>query len=89
MIPPIQQVWKAVFGEDVCAARAVGTDQRRVLCPFHSESLPSCDVSLAKNAYYCRSCGASGGAFSVVVRAGLANSNAEAVTWLRQHGVSV
>lgn len=85
----IRAVWLASFGEDVAVARRSGVQQHRVRCPFHTESRASCDVSLEKHVFYCRSCGASGGALDVVVLAGYAPTRAAAVTWLRQHGVAV
>jgi DNA primase len=85
----IRRIWLAVFGDDPAASRKIGHDQHRVICPWHNESRPSCDISFAKNVFCCRSCGAAGGALSVVTRAGYADTNAEAVQWLRDHGVSL
>ena len=83
----IDRVWQAVFGETVATKRRTGPDQYRVLCPFHVERHPSCDVSLAKNTFICRSCGAAGGYLDLVIRAGNASTRAEAARWLERHGV--
>jgi DNA primase len=84
----IQRIWQAVFGEDVTRGKRSAPEQYRVLCPWHHENHPSCDVSLAKNTFFCRSCPARGGALQVVVLAGYARDNGEAVEWLKAHGVA-
>lgn len=83
----IERVWFAVFGESIATKRQTGPKQFRVLCPFHREHHPSCDVSLLKNTFFCRSCGASGGYLDVVIRAGNADNRREAAAWLKNHGV--
>jgi hypothetical protein len=83
----IRTVWKAVFNEDVTGGKKSGPEQFRVICPFHHDHAPSCDVSLAKDAFICRSCGAHGGYLYVVIRAGYAENNREAMAWLERRGV--
>ena len=85
----IREVWQAVFGEDITARKASGRNQFRVVCPFHDDHSPSCDVSTAKDAFVCRSCGAAGGYLDVVVRAGFADSRRSAVEWLQRRGLRV
>ena len=82
----IARVWELVLGEPVKGQRT-GHEQYRVRCPFHEDRHPSCDVSLAKDAFLCRSCGAAGGYTDVVIRAGYAQTKAEAMRWLARHGV--
>jgi len=83
----IREVWQACFGQDVTAAKKSGPNQYRVLCPFHSEKSPSCDVEIVKNVFTCRSCEAHGGYLDVVVLAGNAANRREAHEWLERHGV--
>lgn len=83
----IREVWQAAFGEDVTTKPKSGPDQHRVLCPFHHERNPSCDVSIRKDAFICRSCGKKGGYLDVVVLAGYADTRASAARWLENHGV--
>ncbi len=83
----IRDVWRAVYGDDVTTGHRLPNEQYRVLCPFHAERNASCDVSLPKNTYLCRSCGASGGALSLVVAAGNAETHTAAIDWLESHGV--
>ena len=83
----IERVWFAVFGESLADKRRSGPKQVRVICPFHQDRSPSCDVSLAKDAFFCRSCGAAGGYLDVVVKAGLADSRRDAAAWLERRGV--
>ena len=83
----IADVWLLAFGETL---HPNGKPNIRVTCPFHSpDRHPSCDVSLAKDAFCCRSCGASGGYLDVVVRAGLADTRHEAAKWLERRGLRV
>ena len=82
----IRRTWILLFGCDPVTGRKSGPDQRRVLCPFHSERNPSCDVSLSKNAFICRSCNARGGTLDVVIRSRRATTRSEAAQWLRDHG---
>ena len=84
----IRKIWLAVFGDDPVSGRKISPNQYRVICPWHTESNASCDVSTAKNGYFCRSCGAAGGALSVVTRTGYARNNVEALEWLKRHGVA-
>ena len=83
----IRRAWQLAFGEDILAARKIGPDQYRVLCPFHYERNPRCDVSTRKNVIFCRSCDAKGGTLDVIVHAGYAANRAEAAQWLRRRGV--
>lgn len=83
----IREVWQAVFGQDVTSARRSGPNQFRVLCPFHHESNPSCDVNLEKDVFLCRSSCGGGGYLDVVIRAGNARDRREAREWLRARGV--
>ena len=85
----IRDVWLAVFGNDPISGHLSAEDQYRVLCPFHSERIPSCDVHLGKNAFTCRSCGASGGVLDVVVLEGLAKNRGGAMAWLKERGVRI
>jgi hypothetical protein len=80
----IAEVWRAVFGEMIPGPhhRRTGPDQYRVLCPFHHDNHPSCDVSLAKNVFLCRSCGAKGNSLDVVILAGFAADRRQAAQWL-------
>ncbi len=82
----IARVWFAVFGESL-EGRKVQRGEVRVLCPFHLERSPSCDVHLAKNSFICRSCGAAGGCLDVVVKSGNASDRREAASWLKARGV--
>ena len=83
----IEDVWLLAFGESLAGKRRSGPDQVRVVCPFHDDHSPSCDVSLAKDAFFCRSCEAKGGYLDVIVRAGYASSRSEAAAWLERRGV--
>jgi hypothetical protein len=85
----IRDVWIAVFGDDPARGHTSAPSQHRVLCPFHAERSPSCDVHLEKNTFICRSCGAAGGALDVVVREGNAKNRSTAITWLKEQGVSI
>jgi hypothetical protein len=82
----IRLAWIVLFGCDPVTARKSGPDQHRVMCPFHSERNPSCDVSLAKNAFICRSCNTRGGTLDAVIRGGRATTRSEAAQWLRDRG---
>jgi CHC2-type zinc finger protein len=82
----IRKAWRVVFGADPIDGRKSGPSQHRVLCPFHEEHEPSCDVSLSKNAFLCRSCGAKGGVLDVPICAGYVRSQAEAAKWLERVG---
>jgi len=84
----IAEVWAAVYGEELASKRRSGPDQVRVLCPWHPERHPSCDISLRKNAFICRSCGAQGGYLDVVVLAGFAHDRREAAKWLERRGIA-
>lgn len=45
------------------------SDARReqlVLCPAHSENVPSCSVNIEQGLFKCHSCGAAGDAFSLI-----------------------
>jgi len=83
----IRSAWQACFGEDITQKRRTGPDQFRAFCPSHSERNPSCDVSIAKDAWICRACGASGGYLALVIAAGYATTKGEAASWLERHGV--
>ena len=83
----IERVWFATFGESIGSKKKSGPGQVRVLCPFHQERNPSCDVSLEKNVFVCRSCGASGGYLDVPILAGNARDRREAAQWLERRGV--
>jgi hypothetical protein len=83
----IRTVWQTVFGDDVSVGRRSAPDQYKVVCPFHDDHSPSCDVNLAKNTFYCRSCEAQGGLLDVVVLARNAPNRSQAIDWLKQHGV--
>jgi hypothetical protein len=85
----IEDAWYAVFGERLSDKRKSGPGQVRVLCPFHKEHNASCDVSLTKGAFCCRSCGASGGVLDLVVREGLAPDRRTAAAWLKAKGVAL
>jgi hypothetical protein len=85
----IEQVWLAVFGERLSEKKRSAPDQARVVCPFHADHSPSCDVNLAKNVFFCRSCGAKGGYLDVVIRAGFASTRREAATWLQRRGLTL
>jgi hypothetical protein len=85
----IREVWMAVHGDDPTVGALSASEQHRVVCPYHFEKNPSCDVSISKNAFKCRACPAEGGVLDVVVLAGEARTRAEAITWLASRGVSV
>lgn len=83
----IAEVWRRLYGEDVTSGRKVGPDQYRVRCPVHSpDRHPSCDVNVAKDVFFCRSCDAGGGFLDLVVAAGDAIDHDSAKRWLRQNG---
>jgi hypothetical protein len=84
----IRDVWIAVHGDDPAVGALTGEDQHRILCPYHFERTASCDVSFAKNTFFCRSCEAKGGVLDVVVLAGEANTRSEAIDWLKARGVN-
>lgn len=85
----IREVWKAVWGDDVTVAKRSAANQHRVRCPYHDDRSPSCDVNLAKNTFYCRSCEAQGGLAEVVIRAGNAHTRAQAFDWIKAHGIAL
>ena len=85
--PVIAEVWQLAFGESLNGKRPSGPNQVRVVCPFHADHSPSCDVSLTKDAFCCRSCGASGGYLDVIIKAGYVTSRREARDWLERRGV--
>lgn len=82
----IRRAFYALFGEDLVQCPKSGPNQRRTLCKFHLERNPSLDVSLEKNVFRCRSCGASGGVLDAVILAGRAETRSEAARWLKAHG---
>jgi hypothetical protein len=82
----IRHTWILLFGCDPMTSRKSGPDQHRVMCPFHSERNPSCDVSLSKNVFICRSCNARGGTLDAVICGGRATTHSEAAQWLRDRG---
>ena len=83
----IRTAWKLLFGDDPVAGKRSAPEQHTVLCPFHRERNPSCDVHFGKNVFACRSCGAAGGVLDLVVQAGDAGDHAEAGRWLRARGL--
>lgn len=85
--PMIAEVWRRLYGEDVASGRKVGPDQYRVRCPAHQpDRNPSCDVNVAKDVFFCRSCEAGGGFLDLIVAAGDATDRESAKRWMRQQG---
>lgn len=82
----IRQTWIFCFWDDPATHKKSGLNQYSVLCPFHAERHPSCDVSLEKNVFICRSCGAKGGALDTIILAGYAQTRSEAAKWLEARG---
>lgn len=78
----IRDVWRLLYGEDVTGGTKVTAEQYRLRCPFHADQHPSCDVSLAKDTWFCRSCGIGGGKLDLVQRE-LGVSHDRAGAWLR------
>jgi DNA primase len=78
----IRDVWRVLYGEDVVHGRRIGAQQYRVRCPFHADSNPSCDVSLAKDTWICRA-GCGGGGCVGLVERELGVSPERAGAWLR------
>ena len=58
----------------------------RVKCPSrgHIDGRPSCDLSPAKDAFVCRSCGESGGKLDLIIAAGHAQNRRDAAVWLER-----
>ena len=83
----IEKVWFSLYREDIKTKKTSGPSQYRVLCPFHRESNPSLDISLAKDAFICRSCGASGGYLDLIIREGLADNRCDAMRWIEERGL--
>jgi hypothetical protein len=83
----IAEVWQLAFGQSLLGKPRSGPNQVRVVCPFHDDHSPSCDVSLEKDAFFCRSCDAHGGYLDVVIRAGYAANRREAAAWLKRRGL--
>ena len=83
----IAEVWFATFGEQLHDKRRSGPDQVRVVCPFHADHSPSCDVNLKKDVFLCRSCGAKGGYLDVLIHAGLVQSRRDAAAWIERRGL--
>lgn len=84
----IRKVWQRIFGVDPVAEKKTGPEQYRVRCPFHKEIHDSCDVSMAKNAFYCRSCEAKGGVLDILIREQYARTRQEAMQWLNDRGLA-
>jgi CHC2 zinc finger len=82
----VRRAWSLAFGYDIVSKKKSGPDMYRTLCPFHDERNASCDVSLSKNSFICRSCGAHGGTLDVIVRAGYATDRRDAAQWLKDRG---
>lgn len=83
----IEKVWLRLYGEDVTTKKRTGPQQFRVLCAFHEDRHPSCDISVAKDAFICRSCGAAGGYLDVIIREGLALNRSDAMRWIERNGL--
>lgn len=83
----IEDVWRLAFGESLREKKSSANGRVRVTCPFHDDQHPSCDVSLTKDVFYCRSCEAGGGYLDVIVRAGYAADHREAAAWLERRGL--
>ena len=86
MRPPVEiaRVWRALYGDDPSDGKRSAPMQYRVTCPFHADRNPSCDVSISKDTFICRSCGAAGGVLDLVMRE-LACEHAEARAWIAAH----
>lgn len=80
----IARVWRALYNEDVTTGRRSAPMQYKVVCPFHADKHPSCDVNVDKNVFYCRSCGANGGVFALVQKELRLNREAARV-WIHVH----
>jgi len=48
--------------------KAKGRDELRIRCPYHEDNSPSCDISLRKLEFVCRSCQVSGDIFALFVK---------------------
>lgn len=72
-----QLVTGTVVGE------TMGCQNPRVPCPsrIHRDEHPSCDLSVVKRAWCCRSCDAGGGLLDLVIAAGHAPDRASAARW--------
>ena len=57
-----------------------------VRCPAadHDDNHPSCSLNPANDTWYCFGCGKKGGKLSLIIAAGNAKTNAEAMDWLKR-----
>lgn len=66
MLPPID------VAQELSAAgvekKPAGDGELRILCPFHEDSTPSCDIHTEKQVFVCRSCSAAGDLASLFSR---------------------
>lgn len=80
----IAEAFAIVTGMTVSGPERSG--RLRVQCPSrgHADGNPSCDLSPAKRAWRCRSCGAGGGLLDLAIAAGYAHDRAEAARWFEE-----
>lgn len=85
-LPSIADVYRTIRGEDLPG----DGDDRRGFClavAHNDVNNPSCDYSMTKGAFHCKTCEANGGVLALIVAAAKATDNKGALAWLREVGL--
>jgi hypothetical protein len=85
-LPSSAQTYRRITGVDPLAAKRIGNEYA-VPCVnrgshTHGDKAPSLHISAKDTGWTCRVCGVGGGSIALVKFAGLAKTDAEALTWL-------
>ena len=61
-------ILERLLAEDGFVLPTAGGSNKKILCPFHAEKTPSCNVNVTTGEFYCFGCGAGGNTLSYLLR---------------------